>query len=60
MIDGKSWIALGFAFQVFFDFSGYSDIAIGLALIFGVTLPQNFDAPFRTTSIIATSGSAGT
>jgi alginate O-acetyltransferase complex protein AlgI len=50
--DGKSWIALGFAFQVFFDFSGYSDIAIGLALIFGVTLPQNFDAPFRTASII--------
>ena len=53
VMDGKSWIALGFAFQVLFDFSGYSDIAIGLALIFGVTLPQNFDAPFRTTSIIA-------
>ena len=33
-------------------FSGYSDIAIGVALIFGVQLPQNFDAPFRTTSII--------
>jgi D-alanyl-lipoteichoic acid acyltransferase DltB (MBOAT superfamily) len=49
--DGKSWIALGFAFQLFFDFSGYSDIAIGVALIFGVQLPQNFDAPFRSTSI---------
>jgi alginate O-acetyltransferase complex protein AlgI len=50
--DGNSWPALAFAFQVFFDFSGYSDVAIGLALIFGVTLPQNFDAPFRSTSII--------
>jgi len=50
--DGKSWAALAFAFQVFFDFSGYSDVAIGVALILGVTLPQNFDAPFRTTSIV--------
>lgn len=49
--EGQSWMALGFAFQVFFDFSGYSDIAIGVALLLGVTLPQNFDAPFRTTSI---------
>jgi alginate O-acetyltransferase complex protein AlgI len=49
--DGKSWIALGFAFQLFFDFSGYSDIAIGTALILGVQLPQNFDAPFRAASI---------
>ncbi len=50
--DGRAWLALAFAFQVFFDFSGYSDIAIGLALIFGVKLPINFDAPFRTTSIL--------
>jgi D-alanyl-lipoteichoic acid acyltransferase DltB (MBOAT superfamily) len=49
--DGKSWIALGFAFQLFFDFSGYSDIAIGTALILGVQLPQNFNAPFRSSSI---------
>jgi D-alanyl-lipoteichoic acid acyltransferase DltB (MBOAT superfamily) len=48
----QAWIAPAFAFQVFFDFSGYSDIAIGLALIFGVKLPINFDAPFRTTTII--------
>ena len=33
-------------------FAGYSDIAIGLALIFGVQLPRNFDAPFRATSIL--------
>jgi D-alanyl-lipoteichoic acid acyltransferase DltB (MBOAT superfamily) len=50
--DGKSWVALGFAFQVFFDFSGYSDIAIGLALIFGVRLPINFDAPLRAVSLV--------
>jgi D-alanyl-lipoteichoic acid acyltransferase DltB (MBOAT superfamily) len=45
-------MALGFAFQVFFDFAGYSDIAIGLGLIFNVTLPRNFDAPFRATSLL--------
>jgi alginate O-acetyltransferase complex protein AlgI len=50
--DGRAWMALAFAFQVFFDFAGYSDIAIGLALIFGIQLPRNFDAPFRATSII--------
>jgi D-alanyl-lipoteichoic acid acyltransferase DltB (MBOAT superfamily) len=50
--NGEAWMALGFAFQVFFDFAGYSDIAIGLGLIFNVTLPRNFDAPFRTTSLL--------
>jgi alginate O-acetyltransferase complex protein AlgI len=50
--NGDAWLALGFAFQVFFDFAGYSDIAIGLGLIFGVQLPRNFDAPFRTTSLL--------
>jgi len=49
---GKAWMAPAFAFQVFFDFAGYSDVAIGLALIFGVQLPRNFDAPFRATSIL--------
>jgi D-alanyl-lipoteichoic acid acyltransferase DltB (MBOAT superfamily) len=43
---------MAFAFQVFFDFAGYSDIAIGLGLIFGVRLPRNFDAPFRSTNIV--------
>jgi D-alanyl-lipoteichoic acid acyltransferase DltB (MBOAT superfamily) len=50
--DGQAWLAPAFAFQVYFDFSGYSDIAIGLALIFGVKLPINFDAPFRATTIL--------
>jgi len=48
----EAWNALGFGFQVFFDFAGYSDIAIGLGLIFGVQLPRNFDAPFQSTSIL--------
>lgn len=48
----EAWAALGFAFQVLFDFAGYSDMAIGLGLIFGVRLPRNFDAPFRTTTLL--------
>jgi hypothetical protein len=45
-------MAPAFAFQVFFDFGGYSDIAIGLGLIFGIELPRNFDAPYRATSTL--------
>lgn len=52
ILDGKAWMAPAFAFQVFFDFSGYSDIAVGLALVFGVQLPRNFNGPFRTVSIL--------
>jgi len=49
--DGEAWLALCFGFQIFYDFAGYSDIAIGLGLLFGVQLPFNFNAPFRATSI---------
>jgi hypothetical protein len=49
--DGQAWLALGFIFQILFDFAGYSDIAIGLALLFGVQLPYNFNAPFRSTNM---------
>jgi alginate O-acetyltransferase complex protein AlgI len=50
--DGAAWSAvLGFTFQIFFDFSAYSDIAIGTALLFGIRLPINFDAPYRASSI---------
>jgi D-alanyl-lipoteichoic acid acyltransferase DltB (MBOAT superfamily) len=49
--DGRAWLALGFAIQLLFDFAGYSDIAIGTALLFGVRLPYNFDAPYQATSI---------
>src|SRR5882757_4344669 len=48
---GQSWIALSFGFQILFDFAGYSDMAIGIALLFGVQLPFNFNAPFQSTSI---------
>jgi D-alanyl-lipoteichoic acid acyltransferase DltB (MBOAT superfamily) len=50
--DGSSWLALGFGFQIFFDFAGYSDIAIGIGLLFGIRLPFNFNAPFQATSIL--------
>jgi D-alanyl-lipoteichoic acid acyltransferase DltB (MBOAT superfamily) len=47
-----AWSAtLGFTFQIYFDFSGYTDMALGLALLFGIVLPQNFDAPYRATSL---------
>ena len=42
---------LSFTFQIYFDFSGYSDMAIGLALLFGFRLPVNFDAPYRAISV---------
>lgn len=39
--------AFGFQFQIYFDFSGYADMAIGLGKMFNVNLPINFDAPYR-------------
>ncbi len=48
----EAWLsALAFSMQIYFDFSGYSDMAIGLALLFGFTFPINFNAPYRATSI---------
>lgn len=48
-----SWItALAFTFQVYFDFSGYTDMAIGAALMFNINLPINFNSPFKAKSII--------
>lgn len=47
------WIsALAFTFQIYFDFSGYSDMALGLARFFGITLPANFNSPLKASSII--------
>jgi alginate O-acetyltransferase complex protein AlgI len=47
------WLtALAFTAELYFDFSGYTDMAIGAALMFNVRLPQNFNAPFRATNII--------
>jgi alginate O-acetyltransferase complex protein AlgI len=47
-----AWFGLiGYAFQIYFDFSGYSDMAVGLALMMGFVLIQNFDSPYRADSI---------
>ena len=47
----EAWVAmLLFAGQIYFDFSGYSDMAIGLGRLFGFELPENFNAPYRATS----------
>jgi len=49
---GDAWTAaLAFPLQIYFDFSGYSDMAIGLALLFGFVLPANFDSPYRAASL---------
>jgi alginate O-acetyltransferase complex protein AlgI len=48
-----AWQAtLAYTLQLYFDFSGYSDMAIGLALLFGFKLPINFYSPYQATSII--------
>ena len=44
--------ALAYTFQLYFDFSGYSDMAIGLSRMVGVRLPLNFDSPYKAASII--------
>lgn len=49
----RAWgSTLAYTFQLYFDFSGYSDMAIGAARIFGVVLPVNFFSPYKSTSII--------
>jgi alginate O-acetyltransferase complex protein AlgI len=48
-----AWMAaVGFTLQIYFDFSGYTDMALGAARIFGVRLPPNFNSPLQATSII--------
>ncbi|MDA1191419.1 MAG: hypothetical protein O3A46_07010, partial [Candidatus Poribacteria bacterium] len=50
MLD--AWFGVfGYAFQIYFDFSGYSDMAIGLGLMLGFTFPKNFDSPYISESI---------
>ena len=49
----EGWAAaLAYTFQLYYDFSGYSDMAIGLGLLFGVKIPVNFFSPYKATSII--------
>jgi alginate O-acetyltransferase complex protein AlgI len=48
-----AWVGISsYTMQIYFDFSGYSDMAIGLALLFGLRLPVNFDSPYKSRSII--------
>jgi len=47
-----AWLAaLGYSLQLYFDFSGYSDMAVGLAYLLGFRFPQNFDSPFKAKNI---------
>ena len=47
-----AWYGLvAYSFQIYYDFSGYSDMAIGLGLFFGFVFPKNFDSPYRSRSV---------
>ena len=47
-----AWLCvLGYTYQLYFDFSGYSDMAVGLGYLFGIRLPQNFNSPYKAASI---------
>ncbi|MCC7079781.1 MAG: MBOAT family protein [Burkholderiales bacterium] len=49
----EAWAAaLAFGLQLYFDFSAYSDMAVGLSKMFGISLPVNFESPYKATSII--------
>lgn len=49
----EAWFgAIAYTLQLYFDFSGYSDMAIGLGLIFNIRLPINFDSPYKATSVV--------
>lgn len=49
----EAWAgSLAYTFQLYFDFSGYTDMAIGIALLLGIRLPDNFDSPYKSTGIV--------
>ena len=49
----EAWgAALAYTFQIYFDFSGYSDMALGLGRLFNIVLPENFNSPYKACSII--------
>jgi alginate O-acetyltransferase complex protein AlgI len=49
----SAWVAaVGFTLQIYFDFSGYTDMALGIGRMFGILLPPNFNSPLRASSII--------
>ena len=53
LTGAEAWLgSLAYTFQLYFDFSGYTDMAIGAALFFGLRLPDNFDSPYKSTGIV--------
>lgn len=53
MTVGEAWAAaLSYTLQIYFDFSGYSDMAIGSARLFGIKLPVNFHSPYKAVSVV--------
>ena len=49
---GGAWLAaLGYTYQLYYDFSGYSDMAVGLGYLFGIRIPQNFNTPYQAHGI---------
>jgi alginate O-acetyltransferase complex protein AlgI len=48
---GAWLVMLGYTYQLYFDFSGYSDMAVGLGYMFGIRLPQNFNSPYKAVDI---------
>jgi alginate O-acetyltransferase complex protein AlgI len=47
-----AWLSvIGYSYQIYFDFSGYSDMAVGLGYLFGIRLPQNFNSPYKALNI---------
>lgn len=48
---GAFAVMLAYTFQIYFDFSGYSDMAVGLGWMFGIRLPRNFNSPYKARSV---------
>ena len=49
----EAWLgSLCYSFQLYFDFSGYTDMALGLGLMLGLRLPENFNSPYKATGIV--------
>ncbi|MBL8521494.1 MAG: MBOAT family protein [Betaproteobacteria bacterium] len=52
LTGGGAWLAtLAYTFQIYFDFSGYTDMALGAALMFNIRLPANFNSPYRAADL---------
>lgn len=53
LTGAEAWLgSLAYSFQLYFDFSGYTDMAIGLGLLVGLQLPENFISPYKSTGIV--------